>query len=248
MVVDASLYAGEIDLLELRLEYLKEDVDMFLVVEGSLTFTGHHREVKHDWCMNHANVIHQVITDYPEASERNPWKREMWQRNSILRGLKTFPDDTLVLVSDVDELPDMTQMPEYVAPGELYRWQHQVYHYNFHNRVINDNSARIGWSGTSLCRLGDLRIWYPQGVRNRTDAIILNGGYHFSWFYKPEEKIENYSHIELKQIEGTIPEKIQKRWGYQYEYVPGVSHLPQVIQDHPERWGKYIKEKESVTT
>lgn len=241
MILDTSLYNGEKDLLELRFDILRPKVDLYLVVEGELTFTGLPREIKHDWCMSRADVIHQITTHYPEASERNSWKREMYQRNDILRGIpKSLPDETLIMVSDVDEIPDPKDIPESLKPGELIRFQHEFYHFNFNNHVIQDDSATKGWSCSALCRLDDLRRWYPQGVRNLPATKIIQSGWHFSWMVEPAYKLKSYSHQELNLIEGTIEQKVQKRWDYHYEYIPGTRHLPKMIQDNPEKWSKYL--------
>lgn len=241
MIIDASLYAGERDLLELRLEELKETADMFMVVEGSLTFTGHSREVKHDWCLKHSNIIHQVVTDFPEASERNPWKREAWQRNSILRGLKTFPDDTIVMVSDVDEIPDpeVSLIFDNIQPGEIYCLGMDWYQFNLNNKV------KDVWRGTRICTLGTLRKIYPQGVRNQYTHMLPGMGWHLSWLGDHQTKLDSYSHQELNKLAGTIPEKVQQKWDLQYEQVVGLEHLPQTIQQNPERWSKYLV-KETV--
>ena len=241
MLIDTVLYAGERDLLELRFEVLKEKVDLFVVVEGTLTFTGKPRTVKHDWCMTNHNVVHYIVSNFPEASDRNAWKREMHQRNQILKALpSSLKHDDLILVSDVDEIPDPKDIPNQLEPGELIRFQHEFYHFNFNNHVIKDESAKKGWSCTALCRLGDLNRWYPQGVRNQVPARIISSGWHFSYFWEPQNKIESFSHIELMQMEGSIQDRVQKRWDYTYEFVEGTKHLPQIIQDNPERWSKYF--------
>lgn len=251
MLIDTCLYNGERDLLELRFEVLKPKVDLFIVVEGTLTFTGRPREVKHDWCMKYPHVTHIVVSNFPEASERNPWKREMYQRNQILSPLSTYSyaPETVIMVSDVDELPDPADLPDTLEPGTLIRFQHDTYHFNFNNHVVNDNAAKQGWSGTCVCRLDDLRRWFPQGVRNMTEGVtIRHSGWHLSWMVDPETKLKSYSHHELNKLTGSIPERVQRRWDYQYEHVAGMEHLPQVIQSNPEKWSKYFNGLSSPIT
>ena len=211
MLVDTFLYAGERDLLEMRMCELSEVVDLFVCVEGTLTFQGKPRTL--DLSLpRQSNFTHIVVSDFPEASEHNPWKREMFQRNAILRGLQGLRDDDLIMVSDVDEIPDASIIPTYLANGEVYRFRQQLFQFNFNNMVTNDQSARLGWNNTTICRLDDLRRWYPQGVRNMTDRIaIVEGGWHFSFFHNPLDKINAYSHIELKDMPGTLQERVQQR-------------------------------------
>ena len=40
MIVDSFLFFQELDLLEIRLEYLYPFVDKFIIVEGSIDFNG----------------------------------------------------------------------------------------------------------------------------------------------------------------------------------------------------------------
>lgn len=247
MLIDTFLYNGEADLARLRFCQLKERVGLFVMVEGTLTFTGHERTVRHDVCMDvSVPLVHQVVTAFPEASPRNAWKREMFQRNAILSSLKSYPGDALVMVSDVDELPRLEDIPETLEPGTLIRFQHEFYHFHFNNHVVHDSSARKGWSCTALCRLDDLRKWFPQGVRNRLDAEIIRSGWHLSWMHKPEEKLKSYSHFrDLTDIPGDIVTKVKTRWDYEYEYVPGTSHLPHCIQENIEYWKPYLRDEDA---
>ena len=44
MLIDSFLFFQELDLLEIRLEYLYPYVDKFLIVESCQTFKGEHKE------------------------------------------------------------------------------------------------------------------------------------------------------------------------------------------------------------
>ena len=43
-VFDCFIFNNELDLLRLRLDYLKNTVDFFVIVEGKLTFTNKHKK------------------------------------------------------------------------------------------------------------------------------------------------------------------------------------------------------------
>jgi beta-1,4-mannosyl-glycoprotein beta-1,4-N-acetylglucosaminyltransferase len=240
MIVDAFLYNGERDLLDLRMCELGEVVDLFLCVEGALTFQGKPRHISTD-LPKQSNFVHLVVEDFPEASARNAWKREMWQRNAILRGLSGLRDDDIVMVSDVDEIPEPSMIPTQLANGEIYRFREQLYQFNFNNMVANDNGASLGWNNTTILRLDDLRRLYPQGIRNLTDGVvIIEGGWHFSWFHNPIDKMNAYSHVELLGLQGTLPERVQQRWQYEYLQVAGTDHLPACVRDNMDKYDKYF--------
>lgn len=234
---DVFLYNGESDILDLRHEILGPYFDLQIVIQGDVTFTGHPKPI-----YPVSEGMHSaVISNLPEASPKNAWKREMFQRNQILKVLgPELEPETLIMVSDVDEIPDPRDIPDHLDKGELIRFQHEFYHFNFNNHVIRDTSATKGWSCAALCRLDDLYKWYPQGIRNLPATRIIQSGWHFSWFWKPNEKALAYSHVELNDLEGELPERIQKRWDYQYEFVAGTKHLPATVQQNPERWSKYF--------
>ncbi len=244
MLIDTCLYNGEKDLLDLRMCHLADKVDLFVVVEGTLTFTGHNRWTD-DTLDSLPHVVHLVVDDFPQASASNPWKREAWQRNAILRGLKGFDDSDLVMVSDVDEIPD--NIPSDVPPGEVYCFAQDWYQFTFNSKVVGGDSV---WRGTRMCTLGTLRKVYPQGVRNQHTAMVAQGGWHLSWQGGAEtmgQKLEAYSHAnDLAPLTGTLNEKIASYWGHQYEFVPGIAHLPTCVQDEPERWARYFVYESAV--
>ncbi len=244
MLIDAFLYAGERDLLDLRYEELHSKVDYFMGVEGNVTFTGKDRTI--DAMIIGQPVLLYTVHDFPIAN--NPWKREAWQRNSILKALEMMelPDDALIMVSDVDEIPRLSAIPETVAPGELYVFQQDTYHWNLNTKVISSNNQFPMGMCTRLCRYDDLKKWYPQGVRNMDGIPIPNGGWHLSWMGDAKAKAESYSHQELKQYGGTYAEQVQNRWDLKYEMVYGVDHLPQTIQNNiPLWWSYFIKPYEN---
>src|SRR5262250_1817081 len=67
-----------------------EVVDVFVIVESNRTFSGLPREISFDPCDPRLSefafkIRHVVVTDMPETSD--PWTREKWQRNAVLRGV-----------------------------------------------------------------------------------------------------------------------------------------------------------------
>lgn len=229
-------------MLELRLCELAGTVEHFVVVEGTLTFTGKPRKVEP---LMYPNVTHLIVNDFPEASERNPWKREMWQRNAILRALTGFKDSDVVLVSDVDEIPAADLIPTALWTGDLIRYKQHLYHFDFNTRVTNDFGAQRGWHNTTACTLGYLKQKYPQGVRNALDATIIEGGWHLSWLGGERammEKVQSYSHRnDLLRHELPLKQAIIQEWGYEYETVWGAEHLPKCVQENPKHWEKYFR-------
>lgn len=231
LLVDTFLYAGEKDLLDLRMCHLKDKVDLFVAVEGTLTFTGQPREI--DMLPKQSNLIHLIVSDFPEAKPTNPWKREAHQRNAILRALNGLYDDDLIMVSDVDELP--ANIPTDVPNGEVLVFFQEWYQFYLNRRVTEQT-----WHGTRMCDLSTLRRIYPQAVRNWHTRIITNGGWHFSWLGNASVKLKSYSHIELAQLQGTIPERVAERWNLHYETIEGTAYLPDCIKEDLDHYARYF--------
>ena len=116
MIYDCFIVYNELDLCEIRFNVLKDVVDKFVVVEGTLTHTGkpkplYFNENKERFAAFKDKIIHVIVDDFPEPpagyTERDAsWMREDWQRNAIKRPLKEVAQsDDLILLSDVDEIP-----------------------------------------------------------------------------------------------------------------------------------------------
>ena len=106
---DCFTFFNELDILELRLRELDALVHRFVLVEANTTFTGQAKPLH--FALNAARfgpwidrIIHIVVDDFP-IGMTDPWQREAFQRNAIIRGLPLAQPGDLVLVSDVDEIP-----------------------------------------------------------------------------------------------------------------------------------------------
>jgi beta-1,4-mannosyl-glycoprotein beta-1,4-N-acetylglucosaminyltransferase len=120
MIVDAFMFYNELDILELRLEVLDKYVDRFVLVESEVTHVGGPKplfftENKERFAKWSHKIRHVVMTAEEAPKETDPWHRETYQRNCILRGLDGIDDNDVVFISDVDEIPDMTKY----TPNEL---------------------------------------------------------------------------------------------------------------------------------
>ena len=115
MIYDCFIVFNELDLCEIRFNVLKDVVDKFVVVEGTLTHTGkpkplYFHENRERFAAFKDKIIHVVVDDFPAPpegySERDAsWMREDFQRNAMVRGLKDAKPTDLVMISDVDEIP-----------------------------------------------------------------------------------------------------------------------------------------------
>ena len=128
MVYDCFPFFNELDLLEIRLNILKDVVDRFVIVEATRTHTGkpkplYYQENKDRFAAFADKIIHIVIDDFSAAEcaktiREKAWSVENIQRNAIVKGLvDAQPNDTIV-ISDLDEIPNPESVRKAVGlPG-----------------------------------------------------------------------------------------------------------------------------------
>lgn len=121
MVYDCFMFYNELELLELRLHELDEIVDKFVLVEATKTLSGQPKplffyENRERFRVFTDKIIHIVVDDMPMGSTpRDHWLREHFQRNSIARGLVNCRPQDLVMVSDIDEIPNAQTLVQFSA-------------------------------------------------------------------------------------------------------------------------------------
>ena len=157
----------------------------------------------------------------------NGMKRDFYQRNYIMNGLKESNENDIILISDIDEIPKMDSLDIKSINNELIFFNQKMFYYKF-----NLCSKTINWFGTRACKKRNLLN--PQWLRNiksrsyplwRLDLffsknkytnikIINNGGWHFSYINSPQEienKLKNYAHYREYELDPLGVEKIQER-------------------------------------
>lgn len=199
-IYDCFLFLNEWDILELRLEVLYDHVDEFVIVEAAEGFRGYPKpfnfEEKRARYARFADKIQYVKLEEHIETE-DPWVREYWQRNQIMRGLTNCAPEDLILISDVDEFFDGELMADLYATTahvpimgfmqRMYRW--------YLNRTTNE-----WWSGTAALRYKELVVRSPQHIRDlvRGSKIPLWWtGWHFTatgGYSTAVEKYRQYSH------------------------------------------------------
>jgi beta-1,4-mannosyl-glycoprotein beta-1,4-N-acetylglucosaminyltransferase len=201
-IFDCFLFNNEIDMLKLRLEELKDVVDIFVLVESKYTFSGKdkplHFELVKDEFLKY-NIQYITLTEPPAE---DAWSNEAFQRNAPLEYLKQnmLPDD-VALLCDLDEIPNSAAVQDIrnkTIPVPIY-FHMDFYYYNF-NWI-----KKSPWMRASAVTLDTLLKYDIEQIRN-LQAGISNaaqpGGWHLSYFMSPEsirEKIKAFSHQEFNK-------------------------------------------------
>ena len=245
------MYFNEDVVLDLRLNVLNKYVDYFVIVESSFTHKGDKRKLQFDNKKfekfknkiiylvydNKPKNIKEILNDEHEDDKSrkyisNSILRENGQRNFILNGLKDANEEDLILISDVDEIPNLEKLEISKINQKIIMFKQEMFYYKFNLKLPNFN-----WTGTKACKKKYLKS--PQWLRNIKDKkysffrfdvlfsetkfmdlkIIENGGWHFTNLKNAEEiehKLKSYLHhrefdvnpISIDEINNIIKNKM----------------------------------------
>ena len=206
-IIDCFMYFDEDLVLDIRLNTLNNVVEKFVIAEGTRDHAGRNRKLNFDIkkYSNFENKIEYLIIDDMPVSVQNKksnWHenhlRDQFQRNALERGYTSFDDEDLIMISDIDEIPDPKKIKEFKIKNKYACFLQK----NFQSKLNLQNTSHDYWPGTKICQKKYLRS--PQWLRNiktkkalleilqtkRTPQLIYNGGWHFSFL-----KIQNQSRI-----------------------------------------------------
>jgi len=252
-VFDCFLYNGELDVLSIRLQELREVVHRFIVVESDTNFSGTRKTVTFNPLERviapfAEKIRYVVVTDMPSTDD--PWQREAWQRNAILRGVPDAEPSDLVLVSDVDEIPRATTVQNMAQDMQnpIFGLRLAFYYFFVNYRNVEGPEAAITWTvGASRDQLdktcpNDMR--YAVRAGSLPARILSDAGWHFSYLTDDagiRRKIRAFSHQEVNtkdflssiDVLGTVQRRgdLFNRAGFRWDLV-APTELPQWIQTH----------------
>ena len=106
-IYDCFSYWDEDLLLDIRLNILNDYVDYFVIIEGNKTWQNNDKKLRFDLTKYQKfkdKIIYIPVKDMPDGD--NPYLRENFQRNCISRGILRAQDEDLIIISDLDEIPN----------------------------------------------------------------------------------------------------------------------------------------------
>ena len=175
--------------------------------------------------------IHKVNKEDDEGIKSyklitNAHLRENEQRNQISRGLNNATDNDLILISDVDEIPNFESIKLEKINNQIIMFEQSIFYYKLNRYLPN-----FTWYGTKGCKKKYLKN--PQWLRNiknkkflfwRLDTLlsdtkymnkyyINSGGWHFSNLKNAEDieiKLKSYLHHRDYEVEELGLKKINE--------------------------------------
>ena len=244
-IFDCFMYFDEEIVLDLRLNVLDKYVDYFVIVESVFTHKGDKRTLKFN-LDKFEKFKHKIIyliydkepiniqtvsakDDLIKRSDKNIFNaihRENGQRNFILNGLKEAENEDLILISDVDEIPNLENLELKKIDQKIILFRQDMFYYKLNLRLPN-----LIWTGTKACKKKYLKT--PQWLRNVKDKkfsfyrldtffsstkylnikFVDNGGWHFTNIKTAaqiEYKLKSYLHHAEFDVNPISKEEIEQ--------------------------------------
>ena len=249
-IFDCFMYFDEEIILDVRFNTLNKFVDYFVIAESKFTHSGKKRNLNFNinkFEKFKDKIIYLIYDKEPQGIEiinendhkndkarktiMNAVKRENGQRNYLQKGLDAAENEDIILVSDVDEIPNLINIDFANFKNKIIQFKQEMFYYKF-NLVL----PKLLWTGTKGCRKKNLIS--PQWLRNIKDRkysilspdiffskkkysdifFVKNGGWHFTNIKSPKDiknKLSSYLHhieydekpLDINEIENIIYKK-----------------------------------------
>ncbi len=177
MIVCASPFFNELDLLEIKLRELSGVVDLFVIVEATTTFTGIPKPL-HFWDNRDRfagfPIHHAAIQHDPHA--KSPWDREYVTQRAILREVQAINPE-IAIWCDMDEVPRRDTVDRFRAMGVKTAHVDMdsiLYYFDRVDVTQRPTTAKIGY----FDRTADHQPW--RGETHH--PVITDAGWHFQFF------------------------------------------------------------------
>ena len=226
-IYDCFQYFNEDHMVDLRMNILNDYVDYFVISESTKTHQGGDKKLNFK-IENFGKYKHKIIYTVAEFEKDKNFINhkggesliEQHQRNNILNGLNNANDNDLIILSDSDEIPDLTKIGLIRSNTKFTAFSQKMFMYKINLQNLNESN----WIGSKIClkknlpqpqKLRDLKFKkYPFWRIDKRNLQIIDGGWHFSFLQSPEDiikKIKSYSHGEFNTKKNTDLEKINQK-------------------------------------
>ncbi len=244
------MYFDEDLLLDIRLNSLDKFVNKFVITEATYTHNGSKKKLnfdirkfqkfkdKIDYIVvdNQPNNILQ-LSDKDTKDQKgeklilNGMARDYFQRECLFKGMKNAADEDLIIISDLDEIPNLNKLNFQNIKNNIVIFEQKMFYYKL-NLFYKD----FVWQGSKAVKYKNFLS--PQWLRNikgrkypiwRIDTLfskkkysnlmfVKDGGWHFTCLRTPEElekKLLNFAHhyeyeesgLNLKNLKDLMAEK-----------------------------------------
>ena len=222
-IYDCFSYFNEDIILDIRLNTLNEHVDRFVIVEATRDHAGRNKKLNfniNNYKKFKKKIIYIIVEDIPRIVKffKKNWHpnhaRDQFQRNCISRGLQDANDNDLILVSDLDEIPNLSNLKNSLDKNKIVFFRQKYFRYKLNLSVVANNEEQIIYNSRYKECIGTVAALkknfqspqYLRDLRNKAEKfifsqkkkffssqfflfrpyIIENGGWHFAYINTPK--------------------------------------------------------------
>lgn len=264
-IYDCFMYFDEDLLLDLRLNIMNKYVKKFIITEATYTHNGSKKKLNFN--INNFSKfkdrIKYIVADYDKLKDFEKHTGgespiEQHQRNSLIEGIKDADSNDLIILSDSDEIPDLSKINQINPKTKFTAFSQMMFMYKLNLQNIDESN----WIGSkvslkkniiSMQKLRDLKFKnYPFWRIDKRNLQIISGGWHFSFLQTPQDiikKIQSYSHGEFNTSEITDEKKIQEKIlqgtdifnrGFELKKINIDTNFPEYIQNNKDKLSDWI--------
>jgi len=228
-IYDCFMYFDEDLLLDIRLNVLDKYIKKFIITEATYSHNGSKKKLNFEinkFKKFKDKIEYIVVDQFPsniltlnqrdtskEKKDKlilNGMARDYFQRENLTRGLKNINNDDLIIISDLDEIPNLANLNYKKIGNNIVIFKQKMFYYKF-NLLYED----FIWAGSKAVKFKNFIS--PQWLRNikskkypkwRFDTLfskkkysnlynVENGGWHFTCIREPydlEKKLLNFAH------------------------------------------------------
>lgn len=224
-IVDCMMYDGE-PILKTRLALLERVVDSFVIVESRVSHSGCAKDLQFPihFPNGHPKVTYVVIDEFPETpadfgaeypwvreDSKDAWWKEQYQRDTA-KAHVTGPPNTMVMVSDVDELPDPDMVLRLAASTDI---DTEPVHLHMPFLVYAPCWLKQEtWTRAFACTIQTMpdSLTHQRCSGATSGRVVGHAGWHCSSFFDVETHIRKVNHFAHREHGNEIdPEVIRDR-------------------------------------
>ena len=208
MVYDCIPFFNELDILNLRLHIMDPLVDKFIIEEATVTFSGEPKELcfekNKELFREFLPKIEYIVVDNSPV-DTTTHLRDKFQKNALEKGLVNATDEDVIILSDVDEIPNPKVLKEIIEsfdPDKIYHLAQRMFYCYLNMEEVSGNLLSITgefpgverrlWLGTKvfsrksippdgIIQLREASTTAPEAVR------VADGGWHFGYMGSKQE-------------------------------------------------------------
>jgi len=232
------MFFNELDMLEIRLNVLNDKVDYFVMVEAKTTHSGEKKELffeknKVRFSKFFDKIIYIIVDDMPKIVNGDRWPSDTFQRNAIMRGLKNCKDNDIIIISDLDEIPNLENF-EAIKKQLIINGSKNDYLYNniyipFKRWLSNIKSKSkiihyIRVASNIFAIKSDRMIMFKQNIY----YYFLNGFVHDHWIgtkmvlYKD---LIGQFHSTPQEVRNSVANTMIKNGGWHFSYLASPENI-----------------------